>query len=178
MPVGVAVLLQLIFERIKRTRISLVRSIADAFVVKHEGAAATGWPRGIKAIIFIHRHVILARDVACPIIVLPDAVRVRSVDRRDEVLAHQVSAVIGAPEALQCAILQRNGLEFRKDLLTQFASCSAAHDITNGESYRANENNYESDPKSLSFHEGMVLSVERNALIYNDVNRRYRNSYS
>jgi hypothetical protein len=24
----------------------------------------------------------------------------------------------------------------------------------------------------------MVLSVERNALIYNDVNRRYRNSYS
>ena len=109
--------------------------------MKHERAAVAGWPRGIKTIVLMHWDVIPARQLASPVVVTANAIRVRCIERLNQILAHQVSAVIGAAEALERAILQRDRLKFRKNRLAQLARCGAAHEIANDDRGRC----YESD---------------------------------
>src|SRR5439155_15831944 len=123
------------------TRLPVAGPIADAFVVKHERATVAGWPRGIKTVILMHRDVIPARQLASPVIVPANTIRVRCIGRLNQILAHQVSAVIGAAEALQRTIFQGDRRKLCKDRLAQPARRGAVHEIANHDGSRA----YESD---------------------------------
>ncbi len=137
----VAVPPDLVFQRVEQTRLSITGPIADAFVVKHEPAAVAGWPCRIKAVVLMHRDVIPARQLTSPVVVPANAIRVRCIERLNQILAHQVSAVIGAAEALQRAILQGDRLKLCKNRLAQPARRGAAYEIANHDSGRC----YESD---------------------------------
>ncbi len=123
-PASVAVLPDLIFQRVEEMRTPVAGPIADTFVVKHERATVAGWPGGIKTVILMHRDVIPARQLASPIVIPANAVPVRCIERLNQILAHQISTIIGAPEALQRTILQDDRLEFCKNRLTQLASAA------------------------------------------------------
>src|SRR5439155_1062511 len=100
-PAGVAVLADLIFQRVEETRIPMARPISDAFVVKDKSAAVADWPRWIETVVLLYRDVIPARHVACPVVVWANTVRVSCIERFNQILAHQISAIIGAAEALE-----------------------------------------------------------------------------
>jgi hypothetical protein len=75
----------------------------------------------------------------------------------NQILAHQVSAIVGAAEALQCTILQDDRLEFRKNRLTQSARLSPAHDIANRNGGRCGESEDDKrDANSMSSHKGVL----------------------
>ena len=139
-----------------RTRIA--GPIADTFVVKHERATVAGWPGRIKTVILMYRDVIPARQLASPIVIPANAVRVRSIERLDQILAHQVSTIIGAPEALQRTILQDDRLKLCKNRLAQPARRGPAHDIANRNGSRCGESDGDKrDADSMSSHEGVDL---------------------
>ena len=104
-PTGVAVPSDLVFQRVEEMRFPVAGPIADAFVVKHERAAVAGWSRRIKTVVLLHRNVIPARHLASPVVVRADAVRVGCIERLNQILAHYVSAVVGAAEALERTVL-------------------------------------------------------------------------
>jgi hypothetical protein len=105
----------------------------------------------------MHRDVISTRQLASPLVVAANAVRVRCVERLNQILAHQVPAIVGAAEALQRAILQDDRLEFRKNRLTQSARCGAAHDIADRNGGRRCESDDDKrDADSMSSHEGVL----------------------
>ena len=60
MAAGVAILADLVFQRVEEMRIPIAGPIADTFVVKDECPTVAGWPRGIKTIVLMHRDVIHA----------------------------------------------------------------------------------------------------------------------
>jgi hypothetical protein len=105
--------------------------IADAFVVKHERAAVAHWPCRIKTVVLMHRDVITARNFASPVIILANAIRVGRVQRLNQVLAHQVPAVIGAAEALELTVFQGDRLKPPKNLLAQPSPGRTVHQIAN-----------------------------------------------
>ena len=163
-PAGVAVPPDLVFQRIEETRLPVAGSIAEAFVVKHERAAVAGRACGIKTVILFHRDVIPARQLASPVVVPPNTIRVRCIERLDQILAHQVSAVIGAAEALQRTILQDDWLKLCKNRLAQPARRVAAHKIANhngGRCYESDDDKRDADGKS-----SLQPPSEKASLIY------------
>ncbi len=130
-PARVAVLPDLIFHRVEDMRARIAAAIADTFVVKHERATVTGRTCRIKTVVLMHRDVIAARQLAPPIVVAANAVRVCCIERLDQILAHQVSAIVGAAEALQRTILQDDRLKLPKNRLTQPARRGPVRDIAN-----------------------------------------------
>jgi hypothetical protein len=126
--------------------------------VKHERAAVTGWPGRIKTVVLMHRDVIPARQLASPVVVAANAVGVPCVERLNQILAHQVSAIVGAAEALQRTILQDDRLEFRKNRLTQSARRGPVHDIPDRNGGRCGERDDDKrDTDSMSSHEDVDL---------------------
>jgi hypothetical protein len=157
-PASVAVLPDLVFQRVEKMRGLVAAAIADTFVVKHKRAAVTSWPGWIKTVVLMHRDVIPARQLASPVVVAANAVRVPCIERLDQILAHQVSAIVGAAEALQRTIFQDDRLEFRKNRLTQPARRGPAHDIANRNGGRCGESDdNKRDADSMSSHEDVDL---------------------
>src|SRR5207249_11124612 len=111
--------------RVEETRTPVAVTVADAFIVKHERAAVAGWPRGIKTVVLMHRDVIPARHLASPVVVPAYAIRVGRIEGLNQILAHQVTAVIGAAEAFQRTVLQSDRLKFRKNCHAQLAAVRA-----------------------------------------------------
>jgi hypothetical protein len=73
--------------------------------------------------------VIAASDFAIPIGVAADPIRVSNIHRLNEIFAHQIAAIIRAAEPVECAILQRDGLQLAKNRFPQAAlSCVALKD--------------------------------------------------
>src|SRR5262245_43740365 len=60
----------------------------------------------------------LLRYFATPIVFVTDAVRIRRFDPRDQVFAHQITAVVHPAESAQRAILQRDWPNFVPQGLT------------------------------------------------------------
>ena len=109
----------------------------------------------------MHWDVIPARHLACPVVVPANAIRVRCIEGLDEILAHHVSAVIGAAEALQRTILQGDRLKLCKNCLAQAARRSAAHEIANHDGSRC----YESDNDERDANGGSQKGTEMYWLI-------------
>jgi len=106
----------------------------------------------------MHRDVIPARQLASPVVVAANAVRVPCVERLNQILAHQISAIVGAAEALQRTILQDDRLEFRKNRLTQSARRGPVHDIPDRNGGRCGERDDDKrDADSVSSHEDVDL---------------------
>jgi len=148
---SVAVPPDLVLQRIEKTRTPVAGPIADAFVMKHERAAVAGWPRGIKTIILLHRDMVPAGHLASPVVVAANAVRVRCIEGLNQILAHQVSAVIGAAEALQRTILQGDRLKLCKNRFAQPARRGAVHEIANNDGsrcYESDDDNRDADGRS------------------------------
>src|SRR4029077_4957725 len=103
----------------------------NAFVVKDKPSANAHWPRGIETIVFVHANVISARHLASPIIVWANTVRVSCVERFNQILAHQVTAIIGAAKALERAVFENDWLKLQKDGLAQLALRRATPDVAN-----------------------------------------------
>ena len=120
-PAGIAVFADLIFQRVEEVRFPIARPISDAFVVKDKSAAVADWPRWIETIVFVHGNVISARHLACPVVVWANTVRVSCIERFNQILAHQVTAIIGAAKALERAVFQSDWLKLRENRLTQLA---------------------------------------------------------
>ena len=60
MAAGVAILADLVFQRVEEMRLPITFPIADTFVVKHECTTIADWPRRIKTVVLMHRDVIPA----------------------------------------------------------------------------------------------------------------------
>ena len=163
-PAGVGIPPDLVFQRIEETRPSVAGPIAEAFVVKIERAAFAGWLRGIKTVILMHRDMIPVRHLASPVIVAANAVRVRCIERLNQILAHQVSAVIGAAEALQRTIFQGDRLKLCKDRLAQPARRGAVHEIANHDGSRAYES--DDDKRDADGRSSLQPRSEKTSLIY------------
>ena len=99
--------------------------------MKIERAAWAGWPRWIKTVVLMHRDVIPAGHFASPVVIRANTIRVRGVERLNQILAHQVSTVIGAAEALQRTILQGDRLKLCKNRFAQPALRGAMDEIAN-----------------------------------------------
>jgi hypothetical protein len=161
---GVAVPPDLVFQSVEQTRTPVPGPIADAFVVKHEGAAVAGRPCGIKTVILIYRDVIPARQLASPVVVAANTIRVRCIERLNQIHAHQVSAVIGAAEALQRTVLQGNWLKLCKNRLAQPVRRGAAHEIANhnrSHCYQSDDNKRDANGRS-----SLQPRSERASMIY------------
>src|SRR5438067_11907155 len=134
-------------------RTLMVAAIADAFVVKHERAAAASRPRGIKTVVLMHRDAIPARHLACPVVVRTNTVRIRCIEWLNQILTHQVSAIVSAAEALQRTILQDYRLQFRKNLLTQPARRGSVGYIANRNSgYCCESDDHKRDANGMASH--------------------------
>src|SRR5262249_14656850 len=97
----------------------------------HERAAVADWLGTIKTVVLMHWNVISARHFASPVVVCAYAVRIPCIEPLNQVLAHQVSAVIGAAEPFQRAVLQGDRLKFRKNRLAQLAPGRVVHPSAN-----------------------------------------------
>ena len=120
-PAGIAVFADLVFQRVEETRIPVAGPISDAFVVKNKAAAVADWPRWIETIVFVHRNVISARHLAAPVVIWANTVRVSCIERFNQILAHQVTAIIGAAKALERAVFQNDWLKLSENRLAQLA---------------------------------------------------------
>jgi len=89
----------------------------------------------------MHWDVIPARHLASPVVIRANTIGVRRIEGLNQILAHQVSAVIGAAEALQHTILQGDRLELCENRFAQPARRGAVHEIANDDGSRC----YESD---------------------------------
>src|SRR5207302_1938627 len=81
-----------------------------------------------------------------------NAVRVGCINRLNQILAHQVSAVIGAAESLQRAVLQGDRLEFRENRLAQLAPGRVVHPSANqhgGCGYESDDDQRDADGRSF-----------------------------
>jgi hypothetical protein len=99
----------------------MARPISDTFIVKDEPAAVADWPRWIETIVFVHRNVISAREFACPVVVWPNTVRISCIERFNQILAHQITAIIRAAKALERTVFQSDWLKLRENRLAQLA---------------------------------------------------------
>jgi hypothetical protein len=138
--------------------------MAEAFVVKHERAAVASWLGGIKTVILMHRDVIPARELASPVVVPANTKGVRRIEGLKQILAHQVSAVIGAAETLQRTILQDDRLKLCKNRLAQSARRGAAHEIANHDSGRYYES--DDDKRDADGRSSLQSRSEKASLIY------------
>lgn len=73
-PARIAVLANLVFQRVEETRIPVPGAISDAFIVKDKPSAVADWPRWIEAIVLVHGNMISARHLACPVVICADAI--------------------------------------------------------------------------------------------------------
>jgi hypothetical protein len=97
------------------------------------------------------RDVIPARQFASPVVVPTNTIRVRYIEGLNQILAHQVSAVIGAAEALQRTILQGDRLKLCKNRFAQPARRGATHEIANhdrGRCYQSDDDERDADGRS------------------------------
>ena len=163
-PASIAVSLDLISQRVEETRPAVAGPTAEAFVVKHERAAVARWPCRIKTVVLIHRDVIPARHFTPPVVVPANTIRVRCIERLNQILAHQVSAVIGAAEALQRTIFQSDRLKLCKNRLAQPALCGAAHEIANHDRSRCRES--DDDKGDADGRSSPQPRSEKGSLIY------------
>ena len=155
-PAGFAILSDLIFQRVEEVRIPMARPISDAFVVKDKSAAVADWPRWIETIVLVHWNVISPRDLASPIIVCADAVRVSCIERLTQVLAHEVSAIVGAAEAFERTVFQSDRLKFCKNRLAQLAPGPVVHDTPNHDDGDCESEDDERDPNPRLFPERVL----------------------
>ena len=65
----------------------------------------------------MHGDAELLRDVAAPVVLEIDAIRVRCGDILQEVFAHQIAAIVLAAVPLQGAVVQADGLELIEERL-------------------------------------------------------------
>ena len=70
---------------------------------------------------------ISARHLASPLVISANTVRISCVERFNQVLAHQVTPIIGAAKTLERAVFQNNWLKLRKNRLAQLALRRAVH---------------------------------------------------
>src|SRR6266496_4530765 len=107
----------------------------------------------------MHFDVIPARQLASPVVVTANTIRVCCIERLNQIRAHQVSAVIGAAEALQRTILQGDRLKLCKNRLAQPAVRGAARKIANHDRGRCYESDDDKrDPDGTSFHEDALYA--------------------
>jgi hypothetical protein len=104
----------------------------------------------------MHRDVIPARHLASPVVVPANTIRVSCIEGLNQILAHHVSAVIGAAEALQRTILQGDRLKLCKNRLAQAARRCAAHEIANHDRGRC----YQSDDDERNANGGSQKGTE------------------
>src|SRR5439155_12588583 len=88
-------------------------------------AAVACWRRWIETIVFVYRNVISARHLAAPVVICANAVRVGFFDRFNQILAHQVTAIIGAAKTLERTVFQSDWLKLRENRFAQLALCRA-----------------------------------------------------
>ncbi len=166
-PAGITVFADLIFQRVEEARFPVARPISDAFVVKDKSAAVADWPRWIETIVFVHRNVISARHLACPVVVWANTVRVSCIERFNQILAHQVTAIIGAAKALERTVFQSNWLKLRENRLTQLALRRAMDDRASNDGSGCRKGNHdEGDPNPRSFHERILHGSRRIQIIF------------
>ena len=109
-PASITVFADLIFQRVEEVRFPIARPISNAFVVKDKSAAVADWPRWIETIVFVNGDMISPRHLACPVVVWANTVRVSSVERLNQILAHQITPIVGAAKALKRAVFQSDWL--------------------------------------------------------------------
>jgi hypothetical protein len=85
--------------------------------------------------------VISARHVASPVVVCANTVRVSSIERFNQILAHQVAAIIGAAKALERTVFQSDRLKLRENRLTQLALRRATDDLASDDGSNCGESN-------------------------------------
>src|SRR5438552_5452073 len=107
-PADVAVFLDLVFRRVEIMRPSVPGMVADAFVVKHKGAAVAGRSRRIKTVILIHRDVISTGHIASPALVGPKPVGVCAMGGVNKTFDIRDSPAIAAAEARNRAVLKND----------------------------------------------------------------------
>jgi hypothetical protein len=78
-------------------------------------AAGARRPREIEAVILVHAHARLAGDVAAPLVVSVDAIGVSRTNRREQVTAHQVPAVVLLAEPFEPAVRQLDRLQLGEE---------------------------------------------------------------
>src|SRR5262245_30769124 len=83
-----------------------------AFVVKDEISLLTLGPLLGKTVVLMDRHLELTGEPTPPVVFSVDAVRIETLDSLNQVLAHQVSAVVRAAVSPQVAVLERDRLQF------------------------------------------------------------------
>src|SRR6187401_1435617 len=120
----------------------MARPISDAFVVKDESAAVAHWPCWIETIVFVHGNMISARHLACPVVVWTDPVRVSGIQRFNQILAHQVTAIIGAAKALKRTVFQSDWLKLGKNRLAQLALRLPTDDRATNDGSSCRESNH------------------------------------
>src|SRR4029077_9137151 len=116
------------FPRVEEKRTPIGPPVFHTFLLKDKAAPVADWPRWIETIVFVQRNVISARHFACPVVVWANTVRVSCIERFNQILAHQVTAIIRAAKALERTVFQNDWLKFRKNRLAQLALCRATDD--------------------------------------------------
>jgi hypothetical protein len=124
--------------------------------VKDKPAAIADWPRWIETIVFVHWNVISPRDLASPVVVCANTVRVACIERFNQILAHQVTAIVGAAKALERAVFQNNWLKLRKNRLGQLAPGPVVHDIPNHDDGDCESEDDERDANGRPFDETVL----------------------
>ncbi len=132
---------ELVFQCIEEAGIFGTGSISHALIMKYHGAAVAEWACGIKAIVFMDRHVIPAGHLAAPVIVTANAIGIGRIDRLDQVLAHQVSAIVRAAEAFQGTVFQCHRLKLGQNGFAQPAPSRFAHEIAHDDRAAERESN-------------------------------------
>src|SRR4029453_16722334 len=82
----------------------------------------------------------------------------------NQILAHQVSAVIGAAEARQRTILQGDRLKLCKNRFAEPARCGTAHEIPNHNGGHCCESDY--DKRDADGRSSLQPRSEKTSLIY------------
>src|SRR4029077_7783603 len=101
-----------------------------------------------------------------PVVVWPNTVRVSCIERFDQILAHQVAAIIGAAKALECTVSQSNWLKLRENRVAQLALRCATDDVaSNDEGGCRDSNDHERDTDPWSFHERILHESRRSQIM-------------
>src|SRR4029077_5666897 len=104
--------------------------------------------------VFVHRNVISTRHLARPVVVWANTVRVSCIERFNQILAHQVTAIIRAAKALERTVFQSDWLKVRENRLAQLALCRAMDYRASDDGSSCGESNDDKrDTDPSSFHE-------------------------
>jgi hypothetical protein len=79
--------------------------------MKHGLTVETCRLLGVEAVVLVNGKVESFRDIAAPLVIATDAVRVPGLNSAQEVAAHQITAIVCLAKSLQLTVGQRNRLQ-------------------------------------------------------------------